>query len=128
MNFKFFKKNFKFILLLIVLILLVCMYFFRSKIIEGNADDDFFQIPPGEYLLDSKSGFIKQGDNKIMKTRGGNRFLLVEPNNFLIYTDARFSIEKNDKGDSTLKETDIGKMLLLPNTKIDGTKIIITEE
>lgn len=128
MNFKFFKKNFKFILLLIVLILLICMYFLRSKIIEGNTDDDFFQILPGEYLFDSNSGFIKQGDNKIMMTRKGSRFLLVEPNNFKNYVDARFSIEKNDEGDLTLNEKGIGRMLVLPNTEIDGKKIIITAE
>lgn len=128
MNFKFFKKNFKFILLLIVLILLVCMYFLRSKIIEGNAENDFFQIPPGEYIFDAKRGLIKQGDNKIMRTRKGSRFLLVEPNDFQEYEDARFSIEKNDKGDLTLKEKGIGRMLVLPNTEIDGKKIIITAE
>ena len=63
-----------------------------------------------------------------MKTQGGNRFLLVEPNDFMDYNDATFSIEKNDKGDLTLKEKDIERMLVLPNTKIDGNKIIITAE
>lgn len=104
------------------------MYFLRSKIIEGNTDDDFFQILPGEYLFDSNSGFIKQGDNKIMMTRKGSRFLLVEPNNFKNYVDARFSIEKNDEGDLTLNEKGIGRMLVLPNTEIDEKKIIITAE
>lgn len=61
MNFKFFKKNFNFILLFIVFILLACMYIWRSKIIEGHDIDKLKDIPGGDYetkKMEDEDGFI----------------------------------------------------------------------
>lgn len=157
MDFKFFKKNYKFILLLVILILLAYMFIWGSKTIEGNDIDEIRRVPAGDYKMNT-NGYIKTMDESkeiqintkgrivlhvfpdpayeriefILKRDGDVLNLEVELNKNLFQIEIVEDVTIQDNNGTTTKSpsdvTDIESITQFQITKTDGSTIVINKQ